>query len=69
MPVHAQEPSYILRTQDGMIICYDCGSGSQISTGCPVSSLPNVSDRAALACGLPVYSREALTRALEDFCS
>ena len=26
-------------------------------------------DRAALRCGLPLYSREALTRALEDFCS
>ena len=67
--VCAQEPEYVLRDRGGMIAYYDCTHGGWQSTGCPVSALPNATDRAALSCGLPLYSREALTRALEDFCS
>ena len=67
--VCALEPEYVLRDRGGMIAYYDCVHDSWQSTGCPVSALPNAADRAALGCGLPLYSREALTRALEDFCS
>ena len=65
----AQSPAFILREQNGLIAYYDCAGGAWTQTDCPVGALPNASDRAALRCGLPLYSREALTRALEDHCS
>ena len=65
----AQSPSFILREQDGLIAYFDCADGTWTQTGCPAGALPNACDRAALRCGLPLYSREALTRALEDHCS
>ena len=56
----AQTPAFILREENGLIAYYDCADGTWTQTGWPA---------AALRCGLPLYSREALTRALEDHCS
>lgn len=65
----AQTPAFILREENGLIAYYDCADGTWTQTGWPAAALPNGCDRAALRCGLPLYSREALTRALEDHCS
>ena len=64
----AQEPPYLLQTR-GELAYYDAQSARWYPTGCHEEALSNEADRAALRCGLPLYSREALTRALEDFCS
>ena len=65
----AQTPAFILREENGLIAYYDCADGTWTQTGWPAAALPNGCDRAALRCGLPLYSREALTRALENHCS
>ena len=65
----AQEPPYLLQTRGGELAYYDAQSAQWHPTGCREEALSNEADRAALRCGLPLYSREALTRALEDFCS
>ena len=56
-------------TQLSALAYYDAQSAQWHPTGCREEALSNEADRAALRCGLPLYSREALTRALEDFCS
>lgn len=67
--VCAAQAPYALQSRGGIIACYDEASGGWSSTGRPVSSLPNDADRRALEAGLSFSSRQALTRALEDYCS
>ena len=65
----AQEPPYLLQTRGGEIAYYDAQNAQWHPTGCCEAALCNEADRISLRRGIPLYSREALTRALEDFCS
>ena len=59
---------YILRERSGMVCVYDAQSGVWQDTGCPAASLPHTA-RAELLHGLVFSSPDALTRALEAYCS
>ena len=61
-------PGFLLRTRSGRIQYYDYAAGLWHETGASADGL-SASDRALLACGLPLEDSTALTRALEDFCS
>lgn len=67
--VQAAQPEYLLRSRDGELVWYSRAEGRWHATGLCADALTNAADRAALHCGLPLESREALTRALEDYCS
>ena len=67
--IAAQEPPYLLQTRGGEIAYYDAQNAQWNLTGCCEAALSNEADRDTLRRGIPLYSREALTRALEDFCS
>ena len=59
-------PAFLLQARGGHIQYYDglCWH----DTGAPLHSLP-ANDRALLECGLPLEDADALTAALEDFCT
>ena len=59
---------YILRERSGAVCVYDAASGIWQDTGCPTASLPRAV-RAELLRGLVFSSPDALTRALEAYCS
>lgn len=61
-------PAFWMQTHDGFIRYYDRAAGRWYETGTPEDGLC-AADRALLRCGLPLDSRAALARALEDFCS
>lgn len=65
----AAQPEYLLCSRDGELVWYSRAEGRWHATGLCADALTNAADRAALHCGLPLESREALTRALEDYCS
>ena len=58
----------ILRERGGMVCVYDAQSGVWQDTSCPAASLPRAA-RAELLRGLVFSSPDALTRALEAYCS
>lgn len=59
---------YILRERGGAVCVYDAQNGVWRDTGCPAASLPRAT-RAELLRGLTFASPDALTRALEAYCS
>ena len=61
-------PGFLLRARSGRIQYYDYAAGLWHETDIPARRL-SLTDRALLACGLPLEDAAALTRALEDFCS
>ena len=61
-------PAFWMQTRGNTIQYYDRSSGLWHETGASADGL-SASDRALLACGLPLEDAAALTRALEDFCS
>ena len=61
-------PAFWMQTRGDTIQYYDRSSGLWHETGASTDGL-SASDRALLACGLPLENAAALTRALEDFCS
>ena len=69
LPAGAAAPRYLLGVRDGFVGWQERPSGLWHSTGVPADALPNAADRAALARGLCVSGRGALSAALEDFCS
>ena len=61
-------PAFWMQTRGNTIQYYDRSSGLWHETGASADGL-SASDRALLACGLPLEDAAALTHALEDFCS
>lgn len=68
-PVRAAQAEYLLCSRDGALVWYSRAEDRWHTTGLCADALTNAADRAVLRCGLPLESREALTRALEDYCS
>ena len=61
--------SFFMQVKNGEICWRANGASDWQHTGVYAAQLPNSADREALETGLLLSDREALTRALEDYCS
>ena len=68
VPAQGAQARYLLRERGGAVCVYDAARGAWRDTGCPAASLPRAA-RAELLRGLAFADADALTRALEAYCS
>lgn len=59
---------FVLTARDGYVALYETESEAWMMTDTPLASLPEA-DQALLRRGLPLETPQAVTSALEDFCS
>lgn len=63
------QSGFLMQSRGGEICWRENGTAVWHNTGTPSAALANEADRLALERGLALADGEALTRALEDYCS